>query len=861
MTSCLHNRLPKLFISYSHEDEGYFNDLRKHLKPIERNGTIESWHDRKLLAGDELDEEIRRHLEEADIVVFLISKDFLASFYCYEIELLEILRRREREHVRIIPVVLKQCLWTVTPLKDFLAATKDGKPISHYSDPDTAWVEVVENIREAAKHWRETVSSSLVTHVPISGGPTLRSDFRDWLERSDVLYEHRFKQEVFLTDIFVYPELRSPRYDAKQRLEETCSADRLLELSFVSDGILVYGEEQCGKTSLLKIIYQHYHHAGLLPVYVDCADITNADLERALKKQIAQQYEQLSWDGLLRFDAPKVLLLDNLHNIKLNPRFQQRFLKEAKRTFSGVVLLADSDILLDDERMAGLAAYRQYEILPFGHVKRGELIEKWNSMGQEETIDPSTLHHLNDVATRHLDSVIRRNVVPRKPIYILTILQHLDSVGSSNFSLTSYGYCYQVLIQQALSKVGVSANKFDRYVNYLSELAYYFFKTESLKSITGGQFEVFKEAYSQNFLGSHDEILEKLHGARILRNNEERLWFSYRYILYFYVGKYLADHIDACEKDITALCAELHDDAKANILIFLMHHSRDQRIIDEVILRGLVTLDGVEPATLSKAETRHIVAFINALPELVLKHTDVDKERKRRLRRKDEIDSELGLQEDDDGGLTPQSEVIRDLAKSVRLIDVIGQVLRNRSGSLLRPQLLALARTGFEAGLKFLACWLNMTRTEEKYLLRLIYEVLREEALEDGELEKAARRTYLALTYGICFGLIRRIANSLGSEELFEIFDALEQENPQSIAARLINVAIQFEFQKRIPKRAIESLSADLSGNPIGQRLLQEIAVEHLYLNHVRIEDKQWISAKLGVPMLATRLITGRREK
>jgi hypothetical protein len=139
------------------------------------------------------------------------------------------------------------------------------------------------------------------------------------------------------------------------------------------------------------------------------------------------------------------------------------------------------------------------------------------------------------------------------------------------------------------------------------------------------------------------------------------------------------------------------------------------------------------------------------------------------------------------------------------MIDVIGQILRNRAGSLLRPQLRDLAKSGYESGLKFLRFWLDITQRDQKDLISVIYESLKEEwrdELSNDVIPKAATRTYLALTYGVCFAVIRRIAYSLGSEELLEIFETLEKEDPDSVAIRMINVAIRLEFTKKIPSRS-----------------------------------------------------------
>ena len=69
----------RIFFSYSHKDEALRDQLEVHLAMLKRQGLIESWHDRRIDAGDVLDESISAHLEEAEIILLLVSSDFLAS--------------------------------------------------------------------------------------------------------------------------------------------------------------------------------------------------------------------------------------------------------------------------------------------------------------------------------------------------------------------------------------------------------------------------------------------------------------------------------------------------------------------------------------------------------------------------------------------------------------------------------------------------------------------------------------------------------------------------------------------------------------------------------------------------------------
>ncbi|MAU18932.1 MAG: hypothetical protein CMH13_00145 [Martelella sp.] len=141
--------MTKLFFSYSHADETFRDTLEKHLAAMKHEGLIDTWHDRRIPAGDELDPAIDENLEQADVILLLVSSDFIASRYCYDIEMTRALERHHDRTARVIPIILRHCDWRNTPFAKLLAAPTDGKPIKSWADIDEAYTDVVGHIRRA----------------------------------------------------------------------------------------------------------------------------------------------------------------------------------------------------------------------------------------------------------------------------------------------------------------------------------------------------------------------------------------------------------------------------------------------------------------------------------------------------------------------------------------------------------------------------------------------------------------------------------------------------------------------------------------------------------------------------------------
>lgn len=118
----------KIFFCYAHEDELLLNKLRTHLKPLQRMGLIDIWYDRDISAGSNWEKVISKQLNSAQIILLLVSPDFMASDYCYGIEMQRALQRNEQGEAQVIPVILRQVYWQGL-LGELQALPKDGVPI------------------------------------------------------------------------------------------------------------------------------------------------------------------------------------------------------------------------------------------------------------------------------------------------------------------------------------------------------------------------------------------------------------------------------------------------------------------------------------------------------------------------------------------------------------------------------------------------------------------------------------------------------------------------------------------------------------------------------------------------------------
>ena len=144
------NQPVKVFISYSHKDKDLRAELVRYLKPLERQGLISIGYDRNVSARV-WEKEINKHLEEAQIILLLVSPDYVASTYCYSIEMKYALEQSENGNARVIPLILRPADWHSTPFGKFQALPKNAKPLTTWANRDEAFVEIIQGIRRVVE--------------------------------------------------------------------------------------------------------------------------------------------------------------------------------------------------------------------------------------------------------------------------------------------------------------------------------------------------------------------------------------------------------------------------------------------------------------------------------------------------------------------------------------------------------------------------------------------------------------------------------------------------------------------------------------------------------------------------------------
>ncbi len=160
-----------VFVSYSHKDERLREELDTHLALLKRQGVIDVWHDRRISPGAEVDATIDAALERAQVILLLVSPDFIASDYCYEREMTRAMERHEAGEARVLPVILRPCKWHGAPFGRLMALPNDGKPVVKWLTLDDAFLDVVNGIERALHELRGAAHATEEAPAPMIPAP------------------------------------------------------------------------------------------------------------------------------------------------------------------------------------------------------------------------------------------------------------------------------------------------------------------------------------------------------------------------------------------------------------------------------------------------------------------------------------------------------------------------------------------------------------------------------------------------------------------------------------------------------------------------------------------------------------------
>lgn len=498
----------------------------------------------------------------------------------------------------------------------------------------------------------------------------------------------------------------------------------------------------------------------------------------------------------------------------------------------------------------------RFIIQPFRPSLRNELIEKLidsqDSLGslsvndRLKKIDESS--RLVNISLG-LERGYRNGLIPAFPMYILIILGASTELNSRLDSpVSSYGHCYQLLIGLAFQNYGVSNDLIESYMNFLSYFAIYLYENESDK-VSNREFESFLEGYQLDYkifeVDTYLQLLIKT--GLIVKSNSGYYSFSYEYLYYFYLGKYLSENFDERKSDIEKIINNLDIERNGHISIFLAHHCKDKRLIE--MLNSLLenTFNDFSESTLSVLELGDFDKQVKELSNNInYKIGNHHEERKIELERQDIIEGEMYSETTEED----REEIIRQnkVRAAIQTVEVIGVILKNRYGSIKNKDFEKILKNTVDSNLRLLNSFIEIVSDKNfiNFLENFISQNIIEEEFDRSRLQDEIRDLLIRMNFATIFTLIMKTISSIGSETISRYFSDMLKNYILTPSYILIKRGLELQYEKRFSEDDILSDLKNKEVSHVARTMLNLMVVNHVSRHHFKFQEKARIEKKFG---------------
>lgn len=685
----------------------------------------------------------------------------------------------------------------------------------------------------------------------------IQESYENELLRFNLPIKVKNKSDLTIKDIYVFPDLE-PILDDIDTVGQYIDSSELLEKSFDGKTVILEGETQSGKTSLLNVLFLEKNKQGKFPLYIKGINIENEYVDSLLEKAYKSQYDykrtpyeiykQLGKDD-------KVIFIDNFDKCNLNFEYRKKVISTFEKHF-GTVIISLKDTM-DLQNMAysskpGESVYR-YHISSFGCLKRNELIERWVRVNSDpKQINQEYVESQVKILFDQLDNLLGEQFVTPYPVFILSMLQSLScTLESFQIEQTYYAYCYNSLILYSIQSTRVSVDTQKEFLNFLIELAFYLY-TKQIYNFSKSDVGSFLESYKNEHLYSStlEFTITRLCEANLLRKYEDGVYrFSYKYIYYYLVAQKIAHTIneDRGKKIVFRLCSEIYNEESANILIFLVYHSKNNDLIETLLLTNMFTFDKYEPITLADDDgfMKKVASLINNVKNNVL-ITDIDpkQERKNALILQDKhkyVRRHKNAEEERREIEQIQSDQnLHDIVLTFRSIRILGQIIKNQKHDLGKSNILNILKEAYLSCFRMINFYSNYLESEENNIIKAVLENNVDNPHLTSEMVRdKVEKIFSSILYRICLGTFSTLSLSVGTQNMDEEFDKVAKEI-NTPAAKLISFTIK-SFYGPLKLSELSSLMQEFEGNYLATHILKARVLKYVYNNTVSYQQKQKI--------------------
>lgn len=720
----------------------------------------------------------------------------------------------------------------------------------HFAVEEFVWVKSMYEPTNGPAIWNSYMP------LPISRPNKFQiSDFmKEKLESLGATFYHPHLDSLHLSDVFVYPDLLE--VDSNDDQNENVNSSILSKELENLEKVLILGEEQFGKSSLLSHLYKQYHNANYVPILLDAHELKSAtedQFSRIINRNFEVQYGKDHLNKYLQTDYnKKIALVDNIDKLGVRGDILARVVNHLNKHFKFLILTADDkfDVTLisSTEASQSLKPFKFYKMLGFGYKLRNELIRKWQQAGSDLTHDE--LQERVHSAEQVINSILGKGLVPMTAFNVLVLLQTLESNQKGALANAGLAQYYEYLIRRGFFHANIKGDEFDEILSYLSHLAWkmYQLKSKSIEELDLEKFNItFSDEVHKTSLMERLAILEK--GKILVKKNGEYS-FSHPYLEYFFVARYMATNLednDELKAKVIHICRHLYIKENANIILFLTHHSSDRWIVKEIASVLSELLSETSPLNL-ETDTRLINSLVNEKARIAVDASN-HVENQKQVR---ENDDKISVYKEPE--LASELSSIKELDQLAQLnllfktSEILGQILKNRYGSLSKEFKNELLKTLFDAPLRAINFFVDIVNNIPESLLSEISDRIQSKvpSVDKEKSHETAKKFIFSVVGNVADAFLSRQGEIIGSPKLKDSIEDVANKN-DGVTYKLVSISAQLSYPNHAPIAQIKKISKDLESNYFGYKILQGLAARHMYMYSLPLTERQELASAVSI--------------
>ncbi len=731
-------------------------------------------------------------------------------------------------------------------------------------------------------------------------------------------FNHPAKLKISLDDLFIYPDFDIEERDQKSPILSILPGDRVLQFVSDSSEMIFFGSDRCGKTALGRKLYVDLQHQGFTPVFI-CGDEISSIKEKdfsavindAVNKQYGDKKNQLY--GSIHH-SKKVAILDNFHLASesqrqrldaepLNTKGNNCLIDILRDNFSKIILLSDDsfkyqEVNDESDEPSYLFDFSQCEFREMGHKQRGQIIEKWYALGRENSNDPKDTSYKIQQVENLINTLLGRDLIPKRPIFVIILLQQHESYQNTNTVNGSYGYYYQAIITAALEKTmrllsGAVTRDLEMGMlqNVLSYIAFHMFSIDK-KHLDDKEFIHAVNQYQSDFgvRFQIDHLKTILQHSQMMQFNSGKYAFTYPYLAPFFAARQITNGLNSDDTTkvagmrdlLSLLISKLYLEDYSNILMFFLYFSKDRDTISDLVSVARSLFSEYVPFDIENhmafAGRLHAEPVPLSLGDTTIKENQDSHRQKlddeNASRNTDESDV-VGHDDNEDDSMldgedeTPHERETREKSEetesllsraqtfnlALKTMQLMGQILRNFPGTLESEPKRVIATECELLGLRVLKAQFSHIEDNLQAYKYVFSEIVKnmhtakdaDRPFVDADVlssrtDEMISRFLLISTYSS----FKRISQSVGSEHLRETYKAIDC-SISPVALELIHTSIKLDHFRDFPEDEVFALSKQLKRKRFSRDILRMLVRDRFLLRYEARVLRQKVCKELGI--------------